>query len=99
MAKTTITIVANPESKTIYATPGNGNVFTAAPGDMVCWTCARPFTISFFEENASGATIHPAKVEAEKEFCVTIQEKDRHSQFKYIVQVGNLVLDPYIHVD
>ena len=93
----TITIVADPESKTIYATPNNGNVFLGHPGQLITWQCSRPFQIQFVELSGTGARLHSQRTEDGRGLTVRLGETGTF--FKYIVTVGNLVLDPYIGVD
>jgi hypothetical protein len=90
-----ITIVPDPVNNTIYAKPNNGNVFVGIPGDEVVWTCDQAFSIQFFDLTGTGATLNCQNLEdGKKEFRVKLEQECTF--FKYIVTVGNLVLDPYI---
>ncbi|HEX4388443.1 MAG TPA: hypothetical protein VH109_07430 [Steroidobacteraceae bacterium] len=93
-----ITIVADEANNTIYATPNNGNVFVGIPGDVIVWRCDQAFSIQFFELTGSGATLNSKSCEdGKKQFSVKLEEECTF--FKYMVTVGNLVLDPYIGTD
>jgi hypothetical protein len=91
-----IKITANRDTKTIFAEPNSGNVFDATAGDTITISCATAdFQVLLIELSGSGggASIQHGNGSPGMPFTATLS----HGKFfKYIVRVGNLVLDPYI---
>jgi ribosomal protein L16/L10AE len=94
MADRTINITVTPQ-KTIVADPLGGSFYDGCEGDVVTWECPVDFNLFFFELSATGATVGVVK-EGTRTKSIKLPRKGTF--FKYIIQIGAHVLDPYIGV-